>query len=142
MALNRTYPNVPLKCAKRDINAASGQIRPRSDSSPLFHTGSTGSDIGTSIDVISGYLVLPFGWAGAPGVCASVAEIITRYHNLSSPSNVLWDGDTPFKSRSFVEDGIPIAPDLSGRLSLCVAVCKEGSYMVIGPDSADKINLC
>ena len=137
----RSYPNVPLKCTKRDINAAFRQIRLRRDACALFPTEFRGLHMGLGFDVIIGYLVLPFGWAGAPGIFASIAELITRYHTLTCPSNSLWAGDRNFRSHLFADDGILIEPDLSGRLEQSDAVWEEGSFMAMGDDALNKEKL-
>ena len=80
----RPYPNVPIKCANRDTSSACRQIALLPDDASLFATEFRGSLLGLDYDIIVGYLVRPFGWTGAPGVFAIVAEIITRCHNLSS----------------------------------------------------------
>lgn len=65
--------------------------------------------MGADYDIILGYLVLPIGWAGGPGVFASISEIITRYRMLSPPANEFRGGDRPFRSHVFVDDGIAIS---------------------------------
>ena len=102
----RDYPNVPLKCTKRDIKAAFRQIRLNPGDWALFSTEFRGLHIGLDFDLVVGYLVLPFGWTGAPGIFASIAEIITRYHTLVCPSNMLWAGDRNCRSHLFADDGI------------------------------------
>ena len=61
--------------------------------------------------IISGYLALPLGWTGAPGVFACVAEIITRRHNSPSPPKVRWAGAQPFRIHLLVGGGILIGPN-------------------------------
>ena len=108
ISLTRAYPHIPIKCTKRDINSAYRQIRLRPDACALFSTEFCGLHMGLDFDLVIGYRVLPFGWAGAPGVSASIAEIITRYHTMVVPSNMLWAGDQNFRSHLFVDDGILI----------------------------------
>ena len=141
IALKKSYPNVPIKCTKRDINSAFRQIRLHPDAASLFATEFQGSTLGLNYDIIVGYLVLPFGWTGAPGVFASIAEIITRFHNLSSPANPLWAGDHPFQSHLFVDDGILIEPDIAGRLEQSATTWECGSFLVIGNDALNEEKL-
>ena len=143
ISLKRAYPNVPLKCTKRDINAAFRQIRLHPDACALLPTEFCGLHMGLDFDLIIGYLVLPFGWTGAPGVFAIIAETITRYHTLICPSNCLWAGDQNFRSHLFADDGILIEPDLPDRLEQSAAVWEEGSFMVIGDDAmnAEKLGI-
>ena len=130
--MKRAYPNVPLKCTKRDTGAAFGQIRLRPGACALFSTELCGIHIVLDFDLVVGYLVLPFGWTGAPGIFASIAEIITRYHTIVCPSDMLWAGDQNFRSHLFADDGILIEPELPDRLGQSAAVWEDGSYMVIG----------
>ena len=92
-------------------------------------------------DIITGYLVFPFGWAGAPGIFGSIAEIITRFHNLSSPANPLWAGDHPSQSHLFADGGILIEPDIAGRLDQSAITWGRGSFLVIGNDALNKDKL-
>ena len=57
ISLKRAYPHVPLKCTKRDINAAFRQIRLRPDACALFSTEFCGLHMGLDFDLIIGYLV-------------------------------------------------------------------------------------
>ena len=141
ISLKRAYPHVPLKCAKRDIDAAFRQIRLRPDACTLVPTEFCGVHVALDFDLIAGYLVLPFGWTGPPGVFASISEIITRYRTLIFPSNSFWSGDQNFRSHLFAGAGILIGPDLSDRLEQSADVWGEGSLMVIGADSLGKEKL-
>ena len=92
ISLKRAYHNAPPICTKRDINAATRQILLRPDARALFSTEFRGHHMGLDLDIAIGYIVLPFGWAGAPGIFASVAKLIPRYRTLTCPSNSLWNG--------------------------------------------------
>ena len=126
------YQNVLIKCTKREINSDFRQIRLRPDSRALFSAEFQGSSSGVDYDIIVGYLVLPFGWAGAPGAIASIAEISTRYHNLLSPANELWAGGNIFRIHLFAGDGIPIEPMLASRLEQSASTWEKGIFMAIG----------
>ena len=110
------YHNVHLERTNRDINSAFRQIRLRTDSeeppAAEFRGALLGLDYADDVVILS-YLLVGV-WA--PRVFASVSEIVTRYHNLSPPSNVLRASDRPFRSQLFVEDGILIEPELVNRL--------------------------
>ena len=107
---NRAYPCAPTKCAKRDTDSSFRPIRLRPGACPIFSTEFRGLHFGLDFDLVIGYLALPFGWAGDPGVFASIAGIVTRYHTLVHPPNMLWDGDQNFRSHLFAGDGILIEP--------------------------------
>ena len=102
ISLNRAYPNFPLNCAKRDINSAFRQIRLHPDACAHFSTDFRGVPRALDFDIVVGYLVLPFGWAGGPGVFASIADLVTRLHTLSRPTSPLWEGGQNFRSRLFL----------------------------------------
>ena len=76
ISLKSAYPNVQTKCDNVDINADVRQIRMRPDACPLFPTEFDGVGLNIPFDVIVAYLGLAFGRDGAPGVFASVAEIM------------------------------------------------------------------
>ena len=141
IALKKSYPHVPTKCTNRDINSAFRQIRLHPDAAALFATEFRGDILDLEWGIISGYLVLPFGRDGAPGVFASIAAIITRFHNLSSPANPLWAGDHPFRIHLFADDGILIEPDIAGRLEQIAATWGRGSFLAIGNDALNKSKL-
>ena len=134
MSLKRAYPNAPTKCDKSDIDSAFRQIRLRPESFALFPTEFDGLDFGLDYDIIVGYLALPFGRAGAPGVFAGISDIVTRYRRHSSPANALW-------SDLFADDGISTEPDFPDRLIRSSSTWGPGSYMVIGTDSPNKDKL-
>ena len=141
ISLKRDYPNFPLKFTKRDIDAAFRQIRLRPEACALFPTEFFGLHMVLDFDSVVGYLVLPFGWTGAPGIFAIIADIITRYHTMTGPSNLLWVGGRNLRSHLLVEDVILIEPYLSDRLEQSADVWEDGSFMVIGPDALNKDKL-
>ena len=52
ISLKRPYPNVPIKCTKRDINSSSRQIILRPDDASLFATELRGDLSGLDYDII------------------------------------------------------------------------------------------
>lgn len=131
-SLERAYPNIPTECTERDINSVFRQIRLQPADCSLFSTEFRGSLLGVDFDIIVGYMALPFGWTGAPGIFASIDELITRHRNLSSPANVIWDWGLPFRIHSFVYGGALIVPTHARRLEQTAAAWEEGGFMVIG----------
>ena len=90
-----------------------------------------GSGFNLEYDITVGYLVSPFGWAGAPGDFASSAEISTRYRNRSSPFNALWSGCQPFRSHLAAGDGALTGADCADRPIQSASTREYGSYLVI-----------
>ena len=83
ISLRRTWPHIPSKCCKRDIDSAYKRIRVHPDMSIIlcteFHLKHFGGD-GTFYMM---YPTLPFGWRGSPSYFSVVGEGLSE-----APENI------------------------------------------------------
>ena len=86
--MKTSYPNLPIVGTKRGIGEAFTRCHLRPDSAVLF--GAEFELVGAREDnAVFFYLVLPFGFAGSPGVFGRLTKASRWYRRRFTPPHIL-----------------------------------------------------
>ena len=106
VALTTLFPGWDIQMAKRDIASAFRLIRLHPSLSLLMCAELPGVSLGHSHDAILLYMVMPFGWNGAPANFAIMGDAISRIHARFGMGRPDWFLPFPSLSKLYVDDGL------------------------------------
>eukprot|EP00971_Amphidinium_carterae_P331782 6465558-Amphidinium_carterae.1 len=84
------------------------------------------------------YLVLSFGFAGAPGEFMAWAQASTQHHRSFSPPQPRWNGPQRFWSHMLMDDTVLVEPKLGQRSALSAQAYEHGVRTLLGPASINQ----
>ena len=92
----------------------------------------------TSGDVLVGFLCLPFGFSGSPGLFQVATDAIKAVHRRTGPSTPERDGDHAFDCHIFVDDGIFVEPRLGKRQIMVAEKWEATVKSLLGDDAINE----
>jgi hypothetical protein len=127
---DNTPPGTRICITKRDVDAAFRRIPVRADGVRFFAAVLRG------LAII--LLVLTFGWCGSPPVYGVASEAISVLHRSHRPANPERDGEEPFESHTYIDDGNLIEPDIGKRLEQSAQCYEDSMVAVLGPGAVSQ----
>ena len=103
------FPGIELVGAKRDIEAAFTRIRLHPGAAAMLDTEFILGDADAE-NFLFFYLVLPFGFAGSPGVFGRAVKAVGWFHHQRAPIDALQNGNINFRIAVYVDDGVFVEP--------------------------------
>ena len=88
--------------------------------------------------VVAIYLVLSFGFFGAPGEWMSWAVATAQYHGHHRPAAAARDGPERFRAEVLMDDAVLVEPLLGHRPWVSAAVYEDGVRQMLGPGSINE----
>jgi hypothetical protein len=85
--------------------------------------------------IVALYLVMTFGWVGAPGAFMAVTWIMKQLHASHRLKDRSWHDIVPFHSFFLVDDQVLVEPHLGLRAPMSVALAEACTQQVLGKDS-------
>ena len=116
MGMHGLYPWVELVAAIRDIVSAFLLLRIRPALSLLMATEFPEIHMPLQRDLVRIYLVMPFGWDGAPPNFARLGDAIASAHLKCGLSRGTMRLNHAFPPAMYVDDGISIELNMPRRL--------------------------
>ena len=133
------FPTVAILLSKKDIAAAFRLLVTNLQDCGVFGADFDGAPWGITGLLITVYLVLTFGWTGAPGEWMIWAWIIKLLHASWGPADPRWDDLPAFHSQFLMDDQILVEPDVGTRSWQSVAVADMVTAEVLGPESRNLV---
>ena len=151
------YPRIPVHLAKRDIEGAfrllwldpndcelfAGELpwSPEEMPPPGEETRpSAGPDEAPPAQgMVAIYLVLSFGFAGAPGEWMAWAAATTQYHAHFSPGRPRTEGPERFRAEILMDDCVLVEPCLGDRPAQSAEVYEKGVVTLLGEGAINLI---
>ena len=116
---------------KRDIGAAFTRVRVRPDCATLF--GTEFAHRGDPMNnVVFFYLVLPFGFAGSPGIFGRVMEGVQVFHQTHDISHPHLNGQESLSALVCIDDGMFMELRLGNRPQISVNTWELGARLFMG----------
>ena len=124
---------VPVLLVKKDISEAFKWLW-----MSLADVGRVGTDVPGEAFGVSGlitalYLVMVFGWSGAPGEWMAFAWAMKLLHAAFGSPDPLWDDAPAFSSAFLMDDQVLVEPDIGRRVWRSVRLAEQAAALALGP---------
>ena len=90
------------------------------------------------MELVVFYLVMIFGWVGAPGEWMAWAWACVLYHTHWSPRVGGRDGPEAFRCWALMDDTVLVEPVLGLRPWLSAFAFEEGAKLLFGPEAINE----
>jgi len=134
------FPVIDVLISKKDIAEAFRQLLQALADIGLFGADFDGEAWGLPERslLITVYMVLTFGWTGAPGEWMAWAWLVKILHSRWGPRDPEWEDVVAFHSQFLMDDQIIIEPDLGTRAQQSVECADACTTRVLGPGSRNR----
>ena len=102
------HPGIPQRCAKRDV--------PRAFKWHFLRTSDVAEFAVRLAGIIMVSMVMPFGWAGAPGEFVAWSMAAQCHHRSFAPPDPSWNDIVPYESKWLINDGVVLEPLVGNRV--------------------------
>ena len=134
------HPLVQVLLAKKDVKAALKRIWVSADSSVVMAVELLGSHWDLEFDVAEVFLVLVFGFMGAPGQYIVWGWGMQQFHEHHKPEWPEVHEDMPFTSKFLMDDTVLAEPALGLRPWVSEACMLQGMTKLLGEGSLNQQN--
>ena len=131
-------PNLPVMLSKKDISEAFRWLWFVMSSIGLFSSDIPGKEFDMLGTIIALYLVMPFGWSGAPGEWMIFAWLLKQYHAAWKPANPNLEGRYGYLSLFLMDDQVLIEALLGSRVWESIRLAEEGARRILGEKAVNR----
>ena len=138
IALKRRCLVVKVDTCKRDIEAAFKRVYLHPDLVCIACHEFRGALAGTEEDLVVGFLFLPFGFSGSPGLFQVATDALRAVHMRTGPSTPERDGHHAFGCHVSADDGIFVEPRMGKRHPMVVGKWENAVMSLPGTDAINE----
>ena len=124
-----------IVCVKLDVAEAFKRLWLCLEDAGCFAADLPGKEFGVAGIMTALYLVLTFGWTGAPGEWMVPAWVMQQFHAAWGPARPDWDGPENFTSAFLMDDQVLVEPAVGRRAWESKRLAQEAMASLLGPEA-------